>query len=156
MPTDAKDTAKPKEFPDTSKPLTAMARSFIWDTDRIVVYPVPDPGAAAASLLNIPVMRAPKDLTIKKVTYTPHAAWIAAAPANDGAVTLKRANAGTPVVSLSVVTALAAASVNDMGVPDATTSHISEGQFLTLDVVANGTANAPVGGALIIEYQYDY
>lgn len=138
-----------------SEPLSAAARSFIWDTDRIVVVPTPDPGGAGVGQTNIACFRAPKDLTIKKVTHVPHAAWVAAAAANDGAVTLKRANAGVAIVSLAVVTALAAGSSNDMGTPDVNTSRIQEGQFVTCDIVANGTANAPLG-SLVIEYQYDY
>lgn len=129
-------------------------RSAIWDETQIVVVSLPDPGAADADLSNFAAFRAPKDLTITKVTHVPHAAWVAAAAANDGAVALKRANTGTAIVSLAVTSALAAGSQNDMGTPDATTKKIQEGQFVTVDITTNGTANAPASN-LVIEFQYD-
>lgn len=114
---------------------------------------VPDPGAAGVSKTNHLVYKAPFDLEITSIRVVPVSAWVAAAAANDGAVTVKRNNTGTAIGSLSVVTNLAASSDNALATTlDATTKFLSKDDKVTVDITANGTANAP-DHYLIVTYK---
>lgn len=135
----------------------APPKSQVWNRRMVVSCALPDPGGAGVLGTNFHLFRAPADLTIKRLTHRPDAAWVAAAAANDGVVTVKRNNTGVAVANLSVVSALAAGSVNDMGAISATTGVLSEGDNLTCDIGAAlgaGTANAP-SGQVIVEFEYN-
>lgn len=116
---------------------------------QTVVIPVPDPGAADADITAGYVLWSPpQSVTITKILHIPQAAWVAAAAANDGVVVVTNAAVGA-LATLSVVTALAVGSKNDMGA--ITNAAVVGGTNVTLTVTANGTANAPAS-AIQIEY----
>jgi hypothetical protein len=119
---------------------------------KAVAVSIPDPGGANADLANYIAWNAPTAVVITKLELVPETAWVAAAPANDATVAVKRNNTGTAVASLAVQTALAAGSENDMGALDATTKILAAGDNLTVDVTTNGTADAP-RQTLLIEYK---
>lgn len=116
---------------------------------RSISISVPDPGGADADITAGYILWSPPvNVTITAVKHIPQAAWIAAASANDGVVVVTNAAVGA-VATLSVVTALAAGSKNDMG--SITNPAVVAGTNVTLTLTANGTANAP-SSVLQIEY----
>jgi hypothetical protein len=130
-------------------PIRPGSTNIEWE----VVSHVPDPGGANADLANFPVFKAPFDCEIVEIRVIPEAAWVAAAPANDGAVAVKRNNTGTALGTLAVVTALAQGSDNNLAASlDATTKLLVKDDKLTVDVTANGTADAPAHN-LIVKYR---
>jgi len=112
-----------------------------------VAVHVPDPGAAAAGITAGYVLWSPPvDVTITAIKHIPEEAWIAAAAANDALITVTNAAVGT-LATLSVVTALATGSKNDMGT--ITNAAVVGATNVTLTLTASGTANAPPSSWLI-------
>jgi len=110
---------------------------------------VPDPGGAGSGILAGYVLWSPPvNVTITAAKHVPQADWVAAAAANDGEVKIVNAAVGN-LATLSVVTALASGSKNDMGT--ITNAAVVAGTNVTLTQTANGTANAP---ASVIQLEY--
>ena len=110
---------------------------------------VADPGAADADSSNILAFEAPFDCEIVSITHVPLAVWIAAAPANDATVTVKKNN-GNSVASLAVQSALAAGSQNAMTMTSTLADkRLLKNDKLTIDTTANGTADAPLSQYII-------
>lgn len=112
---------------------------------------LPDPGGAAQGLTNFIAWKAPVDCTITKLQVIPHAAFISAASPNDTVIEVKKNNGATPVAALTVVTALAQGSINDLGALDAAEKVLAAGDNLTVDLTANGTGDIP---ALALQVDY--
>lgn len=113
------------------------------DLEFVAVINVPDPGAADADLTNFHGFKVPFEAEVTRVDHVPQAAWVAAAAANDGAVAIKRNNTGTAIATTAVTSALAAGSLNNIATLDGTTKFLAKGDNVTVDITANGTANAP-------------
>ena len=110
---------------------------------------VPDPGGAAADIQAGYVLWSPPvSVTVTAIKHIPQNDWIAAAAANDGEVKVVNAAVGN-LATLSVVTALASGSKNDMGT--ITNAAVVGGTDVTMTLTTNGTANAPAS-VLQIEY----
>ena len=130
-----------------------MIRARNIDTPFTVTAYVPDPGGAGTSKTNHVVFKAPFTCEITDIRVVPVSAWVAAAAANDGAVVAKRNNTGTALGTLAVVTNLAAASDNALAATlNAGTKLLALGDLLTVDITANGTANAP-DHQIIVKYK---
>ena len=130
----------------TSAKMSAGAKT------RSVVVQVADPGVADADFTAGYVLWKPSvAVTITKVYLVPGLAYIAAASANDAVVVVSNAAVGA-VATLTITTALAAGSVNDMGT--ITNASVAANANVTIAVTANGTANAPVQN-ILIEYTTD-
>lgn len=114
-----------------------------------VAIAVPDPGGAAADIAAGYVLWSPPvNVTVTGIKHIPQAAWVAAAAANDGEVKVVNAAVGN-LATLSVVTALATGTKNDMGT--ITNAAVVAGTNVTLTLTATGTADAPAS-VLQIEY----
>lgn len=122
------------------------------DFEFTTAFPVPDPGGANADIANYYGFTFPFNAEVTKIELVPQAAYVAAASANDATVAVKRNNTGTAVASLNIVTALAQGSQNDMGTLDGTTKFFAAGDNLTVDVTANGTADAPAQ-TVVVRYR---
>lgn len=122
------------------------------DFEFTTAFSVPDPGAANADIANFYGFTMPFDAEITKIELVPHAAYVAAAAANDATVAVKRNNTGTAVASLNIVTALAQGSQNNMGTLDGTTKFFASGDKVTVDVTTNGTADAPAQ-TVVVRYR---
>ena len=115
--------------------LTAGAKT------HTVIIPVPDPGGADADITAGYVLWTPSvAVTITKVYTAAETVWVAAASANDATVTVTNAAVGT-VAALNIVSALAVGSNTDMG--SITNASVVAGTDVTIEVTANGTADAP-------------
>lgn len=110
---------------------------------------VADPGGANADSANILGFKAPFDCEIISITHVPLAVWIAAAPANDGVLTVKKNN-GNSVATLAVQTALAAGSDNAMVMTSTRADKLFvKDDKLTFDTTTNGTADAPISQYIV-------
>jgi hypothetical protein len=108
-----------------------------------------DPGVAGTSKTNYIVMKAPFAIEILSIAIVPHNDWVAAAPVNDGVVTFKRNNTGTAIASIAVQTALAMGTYTDAGALNDVTKYLETGDNITVDITANGTANAPENDVIV-------
>ena len=115
--------------------LTAGAKT------HTVVIPVPDPGAGNADIAAGYVLWTPSvAVTVTAIYTAAETAWVAAAAANDATVTVTNAAVGT-LAALNIVSALAAGSNTTMGA--ITNASVVAGTNVTIEVTANGTADAP-------------
>lgn len=128
-------------------PVPARATAF----DFVVSSAVPDPGAAGVDLANYPLFRAPFDLEVTSFRVVPETAWIGAASPNDGSVALKNQDEAVTIGTLTVTTALAAGTDNDVTLTSANVD-VKQGERLVIDVTTNGTADAP-RHAVIVRYK---
>ena len=114
-----------------------------------VVINVADPGEAGSGhAAGYVLFRPSVNIKITKLYLIPGLAYIAAAAANNATVTVTNAAVGD-VAELDIVTALGAGSLNDMGA--VLNTDVVANTDVTIAVVVNGTANAPVQN-IQIEY----
>jgi len=110
---------------------------------------VADPGGANADSSNILGFKAPFDCEIVSITHVPLAVWVAAAPANDATLTVKKNN-GNSVATLAVQSALAAGSDNAMTMTSTLADkRLVKDDKLTIDTTTNGTADAPLSQYIV-------
>jgi len=132
--------------------LTALTQDVAVARKQSVTVPLPDPGGAGVGLTNYVVWQAPVACTVTKISLMPHAGYIAAANPNDAVIDVNKNNGAPPIATLTVITALAQGTINDMGTLDTAEKILAAGDNITIDLTANGTADIPAQ-AVQIDYE---
>ena len=132
--------------------LTALTQDVAKSRYQSVNVPLPDPGGAGVGITNYITWKAPVACVVTKISLIPLAAYVAAASPNDAVIDANKNNGTTAIASLTVVTALAQGSFNEMGTLDAAEKILDAGDDITFDLTANGTADIPAQ-AVQIDYE---